>query len=401
LEILFPLLFLFFAVPFGEFVVPTMMHLTADFTVSALQASGVPVYREGQHFVIPSGSWSVIDECSGVRYLMASFMVGTLFAYLNYRSYTRRAVFMLTSLLMPVLANWLRAYLIVMLAHFSGNRLATGVDHVLYGWVFFGVIIFIMFMIGARWAEPDDTPAGERTSVPVSRWADVPPVLAGRTVAMVLAGTLIAMLPRIALVGLERAEGAAAEATLQLPAQLANGWSAERAQIVSWAPIFINPSAEAAQAYAGPAGTVGLHLAYYRNQSDDRKLVSSTNVLVPMRSDDWNLMVGGRRDVAVGPQTVSFNTAEILGKSQSSTERRPHLVVWRVYWIDGRFVAGDTAAKIQGGLARLKGRGDEGAAIVLYADGETVAASNAALEAFVQANHEQLNALLHQARDAR
>ena len=92
LTILFPLMFLFFGVPFGEFVVPTMMELTADFTVSALQFSAVPVFREGQHFIIPSGSWSVIDECSGVRYLMASFMVGTLFAYLNYRSLRRRLI---------------------------------------------------------------------------------------------------------------------------------------------------------------------------------------------------------------------------------------------------------------------------------------------------------------------
>ncbi|HRY88040.1 MAG TPA: exosortase A, partial [Rubrivivax sp.] len=136
--ILFPLMFLFFAVPFGEFLVPTMMEWTADFTVFALQRSGVPVFREGQHFVIPSGQWSVIDECSGVRYVMASFMVGSLFAYLNYRSYTRRAVFMAVALVLPVVANWFRAYMIVMLAHLSGNRLAVGVDHILYGWVFFG-----------------------------------------------------------------------------------------------------------------------------------------------------------------------------------------------------------------------------------------------------------------------
>lgn len=40
-------------------------------------------------------------------------------------------------------------------AHLSDNRLATGVDHLVYGWVFFGVVIMVMFMIGARWSEPD------------------------------------------------------------------------------------------------------------------------------------------------------------------------------------------------------------------------------------------------------
>ena len=84
--ILFPLMFLFFSVPFGEFMVPRMMDWTANFVVWALQVTGVPVHREGLQFVIPSGNWAVIDECSGIRYLMASFMVGALFAYLNYRS---------------------------------------------------------------------------------------------------------------------------------------------------------------------------------------------------------------------------------------------------------------------------------------------------------------------------
>ncbi|MBK1714326.1 exosortase A, partial [Rubrivivax gelatinosus] len=153
--ILFPLLFLFLAVPFGEFALPWMMEWTADFVVGALQSSGVPVYREGQNFVIPSGTWSVIDECSGIRYLMASFMVGSLFAYLSYRSWRRRAVFMALSIAVPIVANWLRAYLIVMLAHLSGNRLAVGIDHILYGWVFFGLIILAMFLVGARWSQAE------------------------------------------------------------------------------------------------------------------------------------------------------------------------------------------------------------------------------------------------------
>lgn len=394
--ILFPLLFLFFGVPFGEFVVPTMMELTADFTVSALQATGVPVFREGQHFVIPTGNWSVIDECSGVRYLMASFMVGTLFAYLNYRSYTRRAVFMLFSLLVPVLANWLRAYIIVMLAYLSGNTLAVGVDHLLYGWVFFGVIIFIMYAIGARWAEPDEVLVGS-----VSSDTDARRVTSSRFLAALLAGAVIVLLPHLTLAGLKRGEGAASDAMVILPERLAEGWSARDKPLSDWAPIFVNPSVESIRTYAGAAGAVGVHLAYYRGQRDDRKLISSTNVLVPMRGSEWNQMVGGRRDVTVGSQGISVNTAELIGQTQSGAERRQHLVVWRVYWIDGHFIASDVAAKITGGLVRLEGRGDEGAAIVMYADGETVAASNATLEAFVQANLSSLDLLLNRTRDAR
>lgn len=219
--------------------------------------------------------------------------------------------------------------------------------------------------------------------------------------ATALVGVMVALLPHLALVGLQRAEGAAAEAKVELPLRMAEGWFADGAHLVAWAPKFGEPSAVASQAYAGPAGTVGVHLAYYRGQNDERKLVSSQNVLVAMRDPDWNLMVDGGREVSAGQQTITVRTAEILGPPRPGGARRPHLVVWQVYWVDGRFIAGDAAAKIAGVLARLKGHGDEGAAIVLYADSETVAASNAALEAFVQANLGGLNAILQRTRDAR
>ena len=82
----FPLGFLFFAVPIGDFMLPQLMEWTADFTVLALRLSGVPVYREGLQFIIPSGAWSVVEACSGIRYMIASVTVGCLFAYLSYRA---------------------------------------------------------------------------------------------------------------------------------------------------------------------------------------------------------------------------------------------------------------------------------------------------------------------------
>ncbi|HMC14531.1 MAG TPA: exosortase A, partial [Albitalea sp.] len=143
-SLLFPLLFLFFAVPMGEVFVPQLMEWTANFAVFALRLSGIPVYRDGLSFVIPSGTWSVVEACSGVRYLIASFMVGTLFAHLNYRTMRRRVTFMAIAVLVPIVANWVRAYLIVLLGHLSGNTLAVGVDHLVYGWVFFGIVILLM-----------------------------------------------------------------------------------------------------------------------------------------------------------------------------------------------------------------------------------------------------------------
>ncbi len=46
-------------------------------------------------------------------------MVGCLFAYLSYRSPVRRVAFVAASLVVPIVANWLRAYMIVMLGHLT------------------------------------------------------------------------------------------------------------------------------------------------------------------------------------------------------------------------------------------------------------------------------------------
>lgn len=398
--ILFPLLFLFFGVPFGEFVLPTMMEWTADFTVTALRLTGVPVFREGQQFVIPTGSWSVIDECSGVRYLMASFMVGTLFAYLNYRSYRRRAAFMLMSLLVPVLANWVRAYMVVMLAYLSENRIATGVDHILYGWVFFGLIIFLMFVVGARWSEAPAKAATALPSGPLVSAACLTP--AGLRMLIIAAtGVLIVQAPPLALATMARGDRAATALRFELPTQLAPGWSDRGVAAADWLPLFDNPSVQASRSYTGAASTVGVYVAYYHAQDESRKLVSSQNMLVPMRGSAWNLMPGATEEVATGSGTIAVRTAELLRQPIPGSTHRPHLVAWRFYWIDGRFYAGDIAAKIGSAVARLQGHGDDGAAIVLYADAQTPHEATVALQAFARDNLERLSALLQQTRDAR
>jgi hypothetical protein len=61
-------------------------------------------------------------------------------------------------MIVPVIANGLRAYMIVMIGHLSSMQLATGVDHIIYGWLFFGLVMFLMFWIGSYWREDTEPP---------------------------------------------------------------------------------------------------------------------------------------------------------------------------------------------------------------------------------------------------
>lgn len=395
--ILFPLLFLLFAVPFGEFMVPPMMEWTADFVVYALQLTGVPVLREGLQFVIPTGNWSVIDECSGVRYLMASFMVGSLFAYLNYRSYKRRAVFMAVALAAPILANWVRAYIIVMLGHLSGNKIAAGVDHILYGWVFFGFVIFVMFMIGMRWAQPEAPApaAGDRGGDPGAG------AMRSRAMATLGAALVLVALPHAAVSALQVADRSAADASVVLPDRLAGGWEPAAAPIADWTPNFVNPSAQVQGAYTGPAGTVGVYIAYYRAQNAERKLVNSLNGLISINERVWRQPATGTHTLQTAQGPVTLRQARLVGPSGVPGRGQADLQAWQTYWVDGRFMTRDIDAKLAGAASRVQGRGDDGAVLVLYADEGSPERSRAALDAFARDHWATLTTVLAEARDAR
>lgn len=396
--ILFPLLFLFFAVPFGEFLLPVLMEYTANFTVVALRLSGIPVYREGLQFVIPSGNWSVVEACSGVRYLIASFMIGTLFAYLNYRSTRRRLVFIGVSIVVPIVANWVRAYMIVMLGHLSGNRIAVGVDHLIYGWLFFGVVITIMFLIGARWSEPEAAMPDSSAKLAVREWSGGSKGVFG---GMLLACVAVVSLPPLLADAVQRHPATAAAPAFALPERLGD-WQADGgASLLPWRPRFQNPSVEATRTYVLDNKTVGVFVAYYRDQGPDRKLVSSRNVLVSSQDRDWNQVASGRRQIQLSDQSATVRTADLLGPHVSGAADRSRWTVWTTYWVNGRLVHSDAAAKWHTALALLKGRPDDAAVIVLYSDNEERGSAGEALGAFANSNLDRLGALLQQTADAR
>ena len=346
--LLFPLAFLFFGVPIGEFMLPTLMHYTAEFTVWALRLSGVPVYQEGLHFVVPNGRWSVVEACSGIRYLIASLFVGALYAYLNYTTRKRRLLFMLVALVVPILANWLRAYMIVMVGYLSGNKIAVGVDHILYGWVFFGVVIFLMFWIGGRWHEAPQpaTPTADNAALADQRgmrWGGVLPL----AVAVALFPPVLKMLD---------APAADFPVTLSAPQPVA-GWIAPATQVFDYRPPYVGARAQAVQTYAaeGASLPVGYLAAWYIGQRDGSEMIAWSNGPASTAVDDISL-VRSTRSLVVDSQALNEN---LLSTPQG------RILTWHRYRINGRNVANDVEAKLRLAFDRLLGQADESAVFVL------------------------------------
>ena len=351
----FPLLFLLFAVPFGEFLEPMLMEHTADAVVFALRATGIPVYREGQFFTIPSGSWSVVEACSGLRYLIASLTLGFLYAYLTYRSLARRALFVVASVLVPIIANWLRAYIIVMIGHLSSMKYAVGIDHLIYGWLFFGVVMLILFWVGSFWRE-DLVPGEARVFVPGLNQRE--PSLTAITAAAVAAAVIVAVWPALgaSIAGM----GLHSLPALRAPAA-SGGWQPVAESLTDWTPRFHNPRASVNQSYADGAGRAGLYIGYYRNQSQGSTLISSQNVLVSTGNTEWGKIGESRRAVDLDSETIAVLEAQLRGRST-------RLLVWQWYWVDGQFIVNPYWAKLLQARSRLFGRGDDGAVVIAYTE---------------------------------
>jgi exosortase A len=148
-----PLLYLFFMVPFGAFLVPPLQHVTAWFIVSGLQVLGIPFYHDAFIIEIPAGTFLVAEACAGLRFIIAALAFGALYSFVMFRSPWRRLAVMMLALIVPVVANGIRALGIVLLGHYLGSAQAAATDHLVYGWIFFSAVILLLVVAGLPFRE--------------------------------------------------------------------------------------------------------------------------------------------------------------------------------------------------------------------------------------------------------
>ena len=167
-------------------------------------------------------------------------------------------------MVVPIIANGMRAYMIVMIGHLSGMKLATGVDRLIYGWLFFGLRMFIMFWIGRYWRE-DELPAPLPAAAPAPAAEPRQPAAPGRDDNRHPgAGRLVARFAASTARHLQSAAGGARQVFVS--------W-APAAAFADWQPRFMAPDAgfNARLRVAAGRGRTGRASIYYsRNQETAR-----------------------------------------------------------------------------------------------------------------------------------
>jgi EpsI family protein len=265
-----PLLFLYFLVPEGQFMVPVLMDWTADFTATAARATGIPVFREGMQLMIPAGSFEIIEACSGLKFLLASIALGFFMAGAVFRSWSRRTILLAASVLVPLIANGMRAYGIVLLGHVSNMRLVA--DHVLIGQVFFSVICFVVCWLAIRYSDLESL-----TEMPVTVPAmelqpayGAGPVLIATVVPVALSSLALILAPTLEA----RLAGRPAGPAPGLPDTVSD-LPGEAPPPGDWQPQFSGATREISRRF----GDVDAYALIYTEESEGAELVNERNEL--------------------------------------------------------------------------------------------------------------------------
>ncbi len=259
----FPLAYLLFAIPFGEEIVPQMQMVTAHIVIALVEASQIPAQIDGVFIHTPAGLFEVAEACSGVKFLVAMAALGALMAHLCFKDWRRRAAFMAAALAVPILANGIRAWATIAMAQLVGAETATGIDHIIYGWFFFALV---MALLGLAARPFFDRPAGDS---PIDADALRASRLLGRAEHLAIAGRA-ALLSVLALAGgvafwasasirpVESLSGA-----IQLP-QVA-GWSVVKPQAnPAWQPLASGAGKRVLARYVDDSGrALDLFMAVY------------------------------------------------------------------------------------------------------------------------------------------
>lgn len=366
----FGLLFTLFAVPIGEFLIPWLMDVTADFTVAAVHLTGIPVYRTERFFMLPSGNFEVVEACSGIRFLIVTMVLATWYAQQTYVSIWRKLAFIAMAGVIMNIANGIRAFIIVLLVHYSEGRIGVGYDHIVYGWVVFIISLLIIVKLGGLFREADFRQAPLGGSLRLANTGGV-------------AGAVVVVLA--ALIGVRTGEAMMTASMtgqplgdLRMPAP-ASGWSGPNAVQLGFAPAYQTPDQSEAARYTGAGGEVEVHQFKYSVESE---IIRYDNRLFD--GDDFRLISSDEREIELGD-------AGRLRLQRRVIERDgERLIMLSWFDIGGRLTHSRIEAKLYSALRSVVGGrpSDLMTAVVKVTDD---AHDDALLADFVRAHFESLH----------
>ena len=362
--ILFPTFYLIFLIPIGDEAVPLLQTITADMCMFFLALVGIPAHIEGVFITTPVGLFEVAEACSGVKFLVAMVAYSALVANVCFTSWKRRILFLIMAFIVPIIANGLRAFGTIWVSELTGNvEFAASVDHIIFGWIFFAVVMLLVMAIGWRWFDRrvDDPWIADVVNDGIQA-----PTLWPRALGVigVVSGAFLLQL------GLSSLGQRPMDRAVTMP-EVAGWQRTDIVQTFPWTARFDGADHYLSGQYVNAKGQrVDLTLALYAWQGNGREMVGyAQGAFDPRTRWSW----------------VSATPAPVGGKADRIFAPGTAREVASFYWTGGVLTGSGSRVKIETLKARLTGQDQSSVAVLVSAEDGKAQKSRAAIDAFLQA----------------
>jgi EpsI family protein len=246
----------------------------------------IPAFREGTFITLPNLQIEVARACSGVNYLVAVVALGLPLGYVFLLDNWRRAVLLISALVVAALSNGLRVALICILAYYEVGSPLHGPFHVLHG-LFVAGVGYVVLFAGLRLLGPK---AGREAGAPPEWQAER---LRARGASPRVSLTAVAVL--LCIFGLT---GSTALARASLPVPANGALESFPDQLGVWvadphldtrqdasSQLFPGADKELSRRYRRPDGSVvDLYLGYFASQRQQKEMVTDRTAVLHDRA---------------------------------------------------------------------------------------------------------------------
>lgn len=343
----FPLFLLFLMVPLPATVIKNLtlpLQLVSSWLAAGtLKLIGIPVLRQGNVIDLGVRQLQVVDACSGLRYVLSLFALGTIYCYFYQRRLWKVAILLICLIPAAILANALRIACMALFPAFQEGFL-----HSFSGWLIFIFCFGLLSLLNSLLnylRPPTSSPEGQETSpdmaVPPEFKRSYIPCLIGALVLVIVCGPLALRLGHVPAVPLVQSFD-------KFPMQLGS-WQGRRGYLDAAMANAVGADDYLEALFtSSEQGNVSLWIAYFESQQKglDRRIHSP---ILCLTGSGWEIIKSQIVDLVPG-HPVRY----LLIKEGGS---RQVVLFW--YLQRGRWIANEYNRRLLMGIDGLvKGRND-------------------------------------------
>lgn len=271
-----PVAYLYFAIPIWEFLLPGLQWMSVTVTEAALAAAGVPAEVSEFSVTIPSGSFEIVEGCSGKRILVIALAVAVVAGVLQHLRGWRLAALAAVGGLLALVGNWIRIFVVIYAGYVTEMRhYLVANEHQSFGNAVVLVLLVVIYLISRLIAKsaPADEPA--LASSAKAHSGQLPMLKQGVGTTCLLLGVTAALTHAPpALWGYRSFDLG------RLPVATGD-WEGPLPPLTAWQPRYLEADAQRRAAYRTPgAQIVEVYVNLYREQRNGRELVWYGNTLL-------------------------------------------------------------------------------------------------------------------------